>query len=322
MRVLLTGGAGYLGSVLAPLLHRSGHLVRVVDLLWFGCHLPEGIEVIQADLMEDSPSWYEGVDAVIHLAGLSNDPMSETDPTSAWRNNVGATSRVVSRCLEMGVQRMILASTCSVYGKCSDDLVTEDTPTRLVGVYAKTKGAAEAVVLTAANAHFRPTVFRMGTLHGWSPRLRVDLVVNAMTRAGLCSNTITVHDPLPWRPLLHVADAAQAFKDALERPEPLDGIVNLAQSNFRILEVGQQVQQALAARGHRTELSVQRRREVRSYRVSAQRALDSLALSAMRTIEDTVGEFWDLLPTDFDWHHPRLQNLSVAQQVRLCRTSK
>ncbi|NUS87465.1 MAG: SDR family oxidoreductase, partial [Streptomyces sp.] len=224
MRVLLTGHQGYLGTVMAPVLSAAGHEVVGLDAgLFADCVLgpapadPAGHRV---DLRDVTAEHVAGVDAVIHLAALSNDPLGALAPDLTYDINHHASVRLARLARDAGVRRFLYASTCSVYGAAGgDDLVAEDAPLRPVTPYAESKVRVEDDLHALSDGDFSPVFMRNATAFGYSPRLRADIVLNNLVGHALLSGEVLVlSDGTPWRPLVHAADIARAFAAALVAP--------------------------------------------------------------------------------------------------------
>ncbi|MGQ0737274.1 MAG: NAD-dependent epimerase/dehydratase family protein [Acidobacteriota bacterium] len=246
MKVLVTGGAGYLGSVLVPKLVARGHAVRVVDVGYFGLdhlrRIAPAIEVVREDLrvaLTDSAvtrQLLEGCDAIIHLAAISNDPSADLQPELAEEVNVGVTARLAEQAREAGA-RFLFSSSCSIYGE-ADGEIDESGVTNPLTVYASSKVTAERILGELADRRWSPTVLRNGTLYGYSTRMRFDLVVNIFSFQSALYNRIRVFgDGTQWRPFLHVGDCARAFIHFLEHPESAGGCYNVAHENLRVVDL-------------------------------------------------------------------------------------
>src|SRR4051794_2129103 len=224
MRVLLTGHQGYLGSVMAPVLAGAGHQVVGLDSgLFEGCLLgpaptdPPGHRVDLRDVTHEQVS---GVDAVVHLAALSNDPLGALAPELTYDINHRAAVRLARLARDAGVRRFLYASTCSVYGASGGDaLVGEDAPLRPVTPYAESKVRVEDDLTALSDEDFTPVFLRNATAFGFSPRLRADIVLNNLVgHAFLTGEVRVLSDGTPWRPLVHARDIADAFAAALTAP--------------------------------------------------------------------------------------------------------
>ena len=223
MKVLVTGGAGYVGSVLTRNLLRSGHEVTVLDALLFGDDSVKdlasaaGYRLVEGDIRDETlvGSLVQGKDAVVHLAAIVGDPACAANPSVAVSVNVEGTEIVGRAAQGARIGRFVFASTCSVYGH-SDEIVDESSGFNPQSLYAETRMAGEAAVRGLANRHFQPVTLRFGTVYGLSPRMRFDLVVNFLTAELFRKGTISIFGGDQWRPFLHVADAARAVQLAAE----------------------------------------------------------------------------------------------------------
>jgi nucleoside-diphosphate-sugar epimerase len=314
--VLITGGAGYVGSVLAAELIRVGEAVRVVDTQWFGNPFaPDaGVEVIRGNINQLDASWLCGVDAVCHLSGLSNDPTSDFMPELALESNVRAT-RLLGTALAEKAQsegreiRCLFASSCSVYYSCkaSADLnverMTEDMPVAPGSTYSKSKRLAEIELLRIASDHplFCPVILRKGTIFGLSPRMRFDLVVNAFTLNAWRNRVLTVNGSgETWRPLIHIKDVVDAYVYLLSAPTGSIRceIFNVLHKNYRILELAHWVAEVLEE--HRN-VAVQVKRDrssgdgSRSYCVDEAKLARSLGFRSERGTSCAILDLWDAL---------------------------
>lgn len=279
MRVLLTGHQGYLGTVMAPVLTAAGHEVVGLDAgLFADCVLgprpvdPPGTRV---DLRDVTADHVAGVDAVIHLAALSNDPLGALAPELTYDINHHASVRLAKLARDAGVRRFLYASTCSVYGAAGgDDLVAEDAPLRPVTPYAESKVRVEDDLHELADDDFSPVCMRNATAFGYSPRLRADIVLNNLVGHALLSGEVLVlSDGTPWRPLVHAADIARAFTAALEAPREAvhDRAFNIGSetNNVTVAEIAQQVAEAVD--GSKVVITGETGADPRSYRVDFSR---------------------------------------------------
>jgi nucleoside-diphosphate-sugar epimerase len=246
MKVLVTGGAGYLGSVLVPKLMARGHAVRVVDVGYFGLdhlrRLQPAVEVIREDLRTicADPATIDKLlkdtDTLIHLAAISNDPSAELNPALTETLNVGVTETLARAARERGI-KFLFSSSCSVYGE-ADGLADETHPVAPLTIYAISKIRAEQILEELATPTWSPVVLRNGTLFGFSHRMRFDLVVNIFSLYSTLYNEIKVFGSgLHWRPFLHVADCARAFVHFAELPASEWRCFNIAHENLRVVDV-------------------------------------------------------------------------------------
>ncbi|GGP12644.1 SDR family oxidoreductase [Nonomuraea glycinis] len=279
MRVLLTGHQGYLGSVLAPVLAVAGHEVIGLDSgLFADCVLgpapadPPGHRV---DLREVPAALLEGVDAVVHLAALSNDPLGSLAPDLTYAINHHASVRLARLAREAGVRRFLYASTCSVYGASGgDELLGEDAPLRPVTPYAVSKVRVEDDLVELADDDFSPVFLRNATAFGFSPRLRADIVLNNLVgHAHLTGQVRVLSDGTPWRPLVHAADIADAFAATLAAPREAVHArafnVGWEQNNLTVAEIAAHVVEAVP--GSEVVITGETGADPRSYKVDFSR---------------------------------------------------
>lgn len=265
MKVLCTGGCGFVGSVLVSRLANAGHLVTVWDLQWFGNHIPAGVEyTLEAqDFATGNP---EGFDAIIHLAAVANDPTGDLDPKLTWATNALGTAQLAAAAAKAGVKQFIYASSGSVYGISDLPQVTEDAPLVPVSEYNKTKAVAERIVLSYADK-MAVQILRPATVCGYSPRIRLDVVVNALTMQALTTGTINVLGGDQYRPNLHVEDMADAYLWMLERPN-LTGIYNVGFENMKVMKIAEMVAERTGA-----EIFQKASVDPRSYRLNSDRLM-------------------------------------------------
>jgi nucleoside-diphosphate-sugar epimerase len=242
--ILVAGGAGYIGCVLVPRLLERGYRVRVLDRLYFGEDALAGfrdrIELVVADVRDIPADALDGVDGVINLSGLSNDPTAEFDPEANWQMNAVATETLGRLCVERGIERYVFASSCSLYDGLPPGMHDEDAPIAPRAAYATSKRYAEEKLLELAGEGLTPVLLRNGTVYGWSPRMRFDLVVNTFVKDALLTGKLQLHGGgWMWRPLVDVRDVSDAMIAAYEAPaDKVRGqIFNVLHSNYQIREL-------------------------------------------------------------------------------------
>jgi nucleoside-diphosphate-sugar epimerase len=279
VNVLVTGGAGYLGSVLIPKLLVRGHTVRVLDVGYFGLgHLrayQPPLQILREDIRRTvtDPAFcaelLSGIDCVIHLAAISNDPSAELQPELTAEVNLAGTCALADAARERGC-RFLFSSSCSVYGS-APALIDEDGATAPITTYAASKLDAEAYLESIADSNWQPIILRNGTLFGYSPRMRFDLVVNIFGLHSTLYNEIRIFGAgEQWRPFLHVADCARAFAHFADLPAPRYLRYNIANQNLRVVDVAQ-VFEALNPRVRVTHVELADE-DLRNYRVTTRRA--------------------------------------------------
>jgi len=302
-RILVVGGAGYVGSALVPMLLERGYQVRVLDSLLFGkeslkpSEKHENFEFSQGDVrdIESVVHATKGCDAVIHLAAIVGDPACEENPELAAEINRAATRMLIDVGRGHGIQRFLLASTCSVYG-ASDFLMDEYAQVAPISLYARTKIDSEQILLEAKSADFHPTILRLSTLFGLSPRPRFDLVVNLLTARAVRSGKITIFNGEQWRPFMHVYDAARAFVACLEANnlDMVSGEIYNAGSygmNHRLSEVAEYISSIIPT----VEVERVENADRRNYRVSFDKIHTRLGFSCERTLEQGIREMAEMV---------------------------
>jgi nucleoside-diphosphate-sugar epimerase len=259
--ILVAGGAGYIGCVLVPRLLERGYRVRLLDRMYFGEEplksFRDRVELIVADVRDLPESAFDGVDGVINLSGLSNDPTAEFDPDANWQMNAIATEVLGEKCIEHGIERYVFASSCSLYDGLPPGMHDEDAPIQPRAAYATSKHYGEQALLGQAEQGLTPVILRNGTVYGWSPRMRFDLVVNTFVKDALLSGRLLLHGGgWMWRPLVDVRDVSDAMIAAYEAPaEKVRGqIFNVLHSNYQIRELALLVAGTVGMTGHQVRL--------------------------------------------------------------------
>jgi nucleoside-diphosphate-sugar epimerase len=326
--ILVTGGAGYVGCILVRELLNKGEAVRVYDKLFFGeeglREVRDKVEVIQGDLRYFDEAILDGIDSVIHLAGLSNDPTAEYNPKANHEMNTVATEVLATACKRQGIKRFVFASTCSIYDKglyAEDSLQDENADVSPRAAYAVSNYEAERALLAMADERFCPVILRKGTLYGFSPRMRYDLVVNTFVKDAWMNGVLRVFcGGEMWRPLVDVTDAAKAYICCVEAPEhKVRGqIFNLVFKNYRILELAHWVREAFRPiRKLEIEVDYSHYR-TRSYRVSGQKIETVLGFKPTVPVKESVEQMVQMIQKDgyTDFLNPKYYN--VEWMTLLC----
>lgn len=290
MNILITGGCGFVGTVLTAHLLQDGHQITVVDTQWFGNHLkPHArLTVLKQDTRDVNSIPLQGVDTVIHLANIANDPGVEMNPTLSWEVNVLATQQLADRAVRAGVKQFIFASSGSVYGVKDDPQVTEDLELVPISAYNKTKMVAERVLLSYVDA-MQIHCIRPATVCGYSPRMRLDVSVNMLTMQALKNSRMTVFGGDQTRPNIHINDMVNVYRHFLDKPGLPSGCYNAGFENISILDIAKKVASKVSA-----EIIVSASNDPRSYRQNSDKLLSTgFVQTAMVSdaIDDVIMKF-------------------------------
>lgn len=299
-KVLVTGGAGYVGSVLVPKLLKAGHQVKVIDLYLYGENVLDSVkhdpnlEQVKGDIRDRTllEKIMPGCDAVIHLACISNDPSFELDPGLGKSINYDAFLDLVDVAKESGVKRFIYASSSSVYGIKETENVTEELPLQPLTDYSKYKAMCEDVLLAKREPGFVTLILRPATVCGYSPRLRLDLTVNILTNHAINNGKITVFGGDQKRPNIHIEDMTDLYVQCLKWPdEAIDGkIFNAGYENHTVTEIATMVRNVV---GENVEIMTTPTNDHRSYHISSEKIKRELGFVPQHTIEDAVKDLVD-----------------------------
>ena len=283
MRVMVTGHDGYIGTVLVSLFKRAGHTVVGVDSgMFHQCSFtPTEVtadEELWLDIRDLEPRHFEGVDAVVHLAGISNDPLGDLNPETTYAINHRATVHVAQSAKAAGVPRFVFSSSCSIYGAHGNEVLDESAEFNPVTPYGTSKVLCERDLTAMADDDFSPTFLRNATAFGVSPRLRGDLVVNNLTGYAYSTGQVLLKsDGMPWRPLVHIEDISRAFLAVVEAPRELIHLkpYNVGtDENFRIREVAEIVAEVVP--DSEVTFSPTASADIRNYRVDCSRIREEL----------------------------------------------
>jgi nucleoside-diphosphate-sugar epimerase len=299
-KVFVTGGAGYVGSVLVPKLLKNGYQVKVVDLYIYGDDVLDGVKddpgliQVKGDIRDGKliEKELKGYDTVIHLACISNDPSYELDPELGKSINYDAFEQLVDISKKVGVQRFIYASSSSVYGIKDEENVTEDLPLKPLTDYSKYKALCEEYLLKQRSPGFVVLVLRPATVCGYSPRLRLDLSVNILTNHAVNKGKITVFGGEQKRPNIHIEDMTDLYIKTLECPdEKIDGkIFNAGYDNMKIRDIASSVKEVVSKEMHKDKLEIVTTptKDNRSYHVSSEKIRRELGFVAKRSVKEAV----------------------------------
>ncbi|HTS10061.1 MAG TPA: SDR family oxidoreductase [Candidatus Eisenbacteria bacterium] len=316
MKLLVAGGAGYLGSVLIPRLLDRGYEVDVVELFWFGNRLPNQVGILSKDIFSLTVEDLRRYDQVIFLAGLSNDPMAEYSPSKNFVLNAAAPAYLGYIAKNAGVKRYIYASSCSVYGYTENELYDETRHVSSSYPYGISKLQGEQAALQLMSDNFSVISLRKGTISGYSPRMRLDLIVNTMFKTAVRDGLITVNNPSIWRPILSIDDAATAYVRAVEANGTISGIFNLASGNYTVGEVADIVRNRLDEQlGLRIELNIKHIQDFRNYKVSTEKAANVLSFHPTGNVKSIVDNLIENADKFRDWDNPLYSNILTFREL-------
>lgn len=325
--VLVTGGAGYVGSALIPKLLEAGHRVTVLDLYLYGEDLfaeyrdTGRLIEVKGDLRDETAvhKSLEECDAVIHLACISNDPSYDLDPDLGKSINYDCFRPLVHASKDAGVKRFIYASSSSVYGIKEEPNVTEDIPLEPLTDYSKYKALCEDVLNEERVSGFVTCIIRPSTVCGYAPRLRLDLTVNILTNHAINNGKITVFGGEQKRPNIHIDDMVDLYLFLLQCPdEKIDGeVFNAGYENYTVMEIANMVRDAV---GKDVEIAVTPSDDNRSYHVSSQKMRDQLGFTATRSVTDASRGLAQAfaegkVPDPMD--DPQYFNIKLMQELKL-----
>lgn len=304
MKILVTGACGFVGTQLVSSLLEKGHQVVGVDVMWFGNFLEdhEQLQIIEADIRNADAIPMEGVDAIIHLANVANDPCSDLNSKMNWEVNGLATKFLVEKAIDHGVKQFIYASSGSVYGVKDEPEVTEELSLVPITDYNKTKMISERVLLSY-EGKIAIQIIRPATVCGYSPRMRLDLSVNILTMLAVTNGEITVFGGDQTRPNIHIKDMVRVYHHFLAHPE-FTGIFNAGFENLSIMEIAEK---AAAKTG--AKITVTPSNDPRSYRLSSKKLLDT-GFEPKYGVETAIDEVIEL------FENGQLENKDIYHNIK------
>jgi nucleoside-diphosphate-sugar epimerase len=284
MKILVTGACGYKGTVLVPKLLAHGHEVVAFDIMWFGNFLQPHpkLRVVKGDVRDIEAVPLDGVEAIIHLSSIANDPCGDLDPKLTWEVSCLATMQLADRAVRRGIKRFLFASSGSVYGVKDEPQVTEELELTPISEYNKTKMVAERVLLGYADEMI-VQIIRPATVCGFSPRMRLDVSVNMLTMQALTRERITVFGGQQTRPNIHIDDITDVYLFMLKHPEH-EGIYNAGFENISIMQIAERVLEHAPA-----QITVSASNDPRSYRVNSDKLLKA-GFKPKKTVNDAIRE--------------------------------
>lgn len=285
MNILVTGGCGYIGTLLTKELLDKGHNVSVVDIMWFGNYLENhpNLRVIQEDIRNIDKIEMFGIDSILHLANISNDPCGELNAKLSWEVNALATMMLVEKAITSGVKQFVFASSGSVYGVKEEPDVTEDLSLLPISDYNKTKMISERILLSYKN-DIAIHCIRPATVCGYSPRMRLDLSVNILTMQALENKKITVFGGDQVRPNIYIKDMISVYLHFLESGNNFTGIYNAGFENISILDIAKMIGEKIPS-----EIVITDSNDPRSYRLNSDKLL-STGFKPVYTVQDGIND--------------------------------
>lgn len=283
MKILVTGGCGYKGTVLVSKLLDAGHEVYVIDTMWFGNMLPmrENLHVEKGDVRQPKDEWFLGTSAIIHLASVANDPCADLDAKLSWETSPLGTMLLIEKAIEHNVKSFVYASSGSVYGVSEADKVDEQTPLNPISDYNKAKMVTERILMSYADK-IAVQIIRPATVCGYSPRMRLDVAVNMLTMQALHRGEMTVFGGNQTRPNIHIDDITDLYIFLLS--QDVSGVYNAGFENLSILDIANQIAQLVPAK-----ITVTESNDPRSYRLNSDKLL-SVGFKPKKTVQNAIEE--------------------------------
>ena len=313
MRILVTGGCGYKGHVLIPKLLARGYEVIVFDLQWFGNYLVphKNLSVVKGDVRDIDSIPLDGVDCIVHLSSIANDPCGDLNPQLTWEVSALATMQLANKAKRVGIKRFIYASSGSVYGVKEELQVTEELELKPISEYNKTKMVGERVLLSYQD-DMVVQIVRPATVCGYSPRMRLDVSVNLLTMHALSKGVITVFGGDQIRPNIHIDDVTDLYLHLIDHPE-VTGIYNAGFENISIMDIAQLVTQYIPV-----EITVTPSNDPRSYRINSDKLL-ATGFTPKKTVDDAIREIIEKYRARELRDEDRFYNLRWMEQTVLAK---
>jgi len=311
MKILVTGGCGFVGSVLIPKLLKLNYKVTSIDTKWFGDYLPKhkNLKNLKLDVRNVDQLKVKNFDCVIHLASIANDPMAEIDKNLSWEVSALGTLQLMNFCKKNKIKKIIYASSGSVYGISKTKKVTEDTLLKPISLYNKVKMVTEKIILSYEK-YFDIFILRPATICGYSPRMRLDLTVNALTLSALQNKKIIVHGGSQIRPNVHIDDICDLYIKFLNIKKKYRGIYNVGFENKSVIEIAKTVQSIINA-----EIIIEKKNhDPRSYRLNSDKVLN-IGFYPKKSIKDAIIELKKLYEKNKIKNKPNYHSLSWLKKI-------
>lgn len=307
--ILVTGGAGYVGTLLVQELISLGYKVTVVDTMWFGDYLQDcnNLRKIKTNILDIDNIPMGGVDTIFHLANIANDPTGDLDSKLTWEVNVLASKLLVEKAIKFGVKQFVYASSGSVYGIKEEAQVTEDLDLVPISDYNKTKMISERVLLSYQD-QIKIVSIRPATVCGYSPRMRLDVSVNMLTVQALTKHEITVFGGMQVRPNIHIKDMVQTYIHFLDNPQ-LTGIYNAGFENISIMDIARLIAEKID-----TKITVTESNDPRSYRLNSDKLLKT-GFNPRYNVKYAINEIIEKYNSGLLQDEEKYYNLKVMKQL-------
>ena len=311
MKILITGGCGYVGTNLTNLLINKGHHVTVVDIMWFGNYLKtnKNLNIIKADIRDIDKISMKNIDVIFHLANIANDPTGDLDSKLTWEVNALASKFLVEKAIKNNVGQFIYASSGSVYGVKDEPEVTEDLPLMPISDYNKSKMISERV-LSSYSDQITLQIIRPATVCGVSPRMRLDLSVSMLTMQALTKNKITVFGGQQTRPNIHMNDMLGVYLHFLEKANTKEGIYNAGFENISILDIAKRIKQNIDS-----EIIISESNDPRSYRQNSDKLM-ATGFNPKFGVEDGIIDVINLYNEGMIKDQDEFYNMKVMQKLK------
>jgi len=311
MKILVTGGCGYAGSVLIPKLLRDGHKVISIDTQWFGDYLPnhKNLKNIKFDIREIDKFNLKNIEVIIHLASISSDPMAELDKNLSWEVSSLATFKLLKQAVKYRVKRFIYASSGSVYGIKKEKKVVENLDLKPISLYNKVKMCTERIVMSFQN-DIETFIIRPATICGYSPRMRFDLTVNVLTFSALQNKKITVFGGKQIRPNIHIDDLTDLYIFLLKVKKKFTGIYNAGFENISVLNIAKLISKITQAK----ILIKKKTIDLRSYRLDSNKLIN-IGFKPKKKVIDAIIEIKHLYEIRKIKNNPRFHSISWLKKI-------
>lgn len=317
MKILIAGGCGYVGTMLAAYLYNRNYDITIIDKMFFGNDVRVPVKIIKKDLFDLVDDDIKGFEQVIFLAGVSNDPMADFSPRTNFIYNVSLPIFLAYLAKKNNVRRFIFASSCSVYGYHPDKEFTENDNINCTYPYGISKVQAEKALAMFQDDTFSIICLRKGTVCGYSYRMRFDLVINAMYKSAITTGKINVDNPSINRPILTIDDACQAYLCALKADYAISGIFNIMSFNINILSLANKLKINLEQiLSKEIKINIVNKPNIRCYKSNCDKAREVLNYEPIGDLNDVIYTLHDKLSNFTDFEDDKYYNVRVFKKIK------